>query len=434
MYHTLQTVATIWTKGAANWVKWRGAAVAERGSTATLHPIHGTGRTRPWIHGGTGVCKARFQSAASPCSRWPIASLMLYGFTNPVSLHAVYPCILGLREVWAQCISSPHGQHMAGIVMFLSCPLVKKHADLFDSFSLLTFDNEGYVSKPTNRTELSIPMTKTLRSHCINVQTKVGSGKGNNSNVPEQLDQVCSTAFEIYSDYVCLKASRETLTTIYSFLEQSSQGKQSLQQAWSSQARASAFWSVTVAVMAASVSFFWVWAWRITCVLCASNAIALTVALCTEASLTSACFTLAGKSFQMSALTVGTWTFGQLSGCRYLSYLFVHWLWALERLGQLSGRRDLSNLSLSYSQRALSQTFCWSFCHWVCHFVRGVLLKKRCCSVSFNKSSSWQSSDRASSWPAFIPPLQVSFLLRWGEARVLVHVHSSDPDPRSSHP
>ena len=68
---------------------------------------------------------------------------------------------------------------MAGIVMFLSCPLVKKHADLFGSFSLLTVDNEGYVSKPTNRTELSIQMTKTLRSHCINLRTKDGSGKGN---------------------------------------------------------------------------------------------------------------------------------------------------------------------------------------------------------------------------------------------------------------
>ena len=58
--------------------------------------------------------------------------------------------------------------------------------------------------------------------------------------------------------------------------------------------------------------------------LCASAAVALTMALCTEASLTSACFTLAGKSFHISALTLGTW-----------------------RLGQLSGHRDLSNLSLS---------------------------------------------------------------------------------------
>ena len=33
------------------------------------HAPHDTQRTRPWIHGGTGVRKARFQGAASPCSR-----------------------------------------------------------------------------------------------------------------------------------------------------------------------------------------------------------------------------------------------------------------------------------------------------------------------------------------------------------------------------
>ena len=36
-----QTVATIWTKGTANWVKWWGTAVAERGWKATLHLVHG---------------------------------------------------------------------------------------------------------------------------------------------------------------------------------------------------------------------------------------------------------------------------------------------------------------------------------------------------------------------------------------------------------
>ena len=46
-------------------------------------------RTRPRIHSGTGVCKARFQGAASLCSRWPIASFMLPGLTNPVSLYPV---------------------------------------------------------------------------------------------------------------------------------------------------------------------------------------------------------------------------------------------------------------------------------------------------------------------------------------------------------
>ena len=117
MYHVInnrvesvpckQAVAIIWTKGTANWVKRRGTAVAERGSTATLHPIHSTARRRPWILGGTGVCKARFQGAASPCSRWPIASFMLYGFTNPVHLHAVYQCILGLTEWRARSMGWP---------------------------------------------------------------------------------------------------------------------------------------------------------------------------------------------------------------------------------------------------------------------------------------------------------------------------------------
>ena len=80
---------------------------------------------------------------------------------------------------------------------------------------------KGMYSKPTNRTELAVPMKKALRSHCIYLQTKDGSGKGNNYNVPEQLDQESSITFEIYSDYACLKVSRERLTTIGSFLEQS---------------------------------------------------------------------------------------------------------------------------------------------------------------------------------------------------------------------
>ena len=42
------------------------------------------------------VCKARFQGPASSCSRWPFASFTLSGFTNPVRLHPVYPCISAL--------------------------------------------------------------------------------------------------------------------------------------------------------------------------------------------------------------------------------------------------------------------------------------------------------------------------------------------------
>ena len=92
--------------------------------------------------------------------------------------------------------------------------------------SVLFFINSQQLkdmySKPTNRTELSIPYKqKALRSHCIYIQTKDGSGKGNNQNVPEQSDQESSITFEIYSNYACPKVSRETLTTIDSFLEQS---------------------------------------------------------------------------------------------------------------------------------------------------------------------------------------------------------------------
>ena len=53
-------------------------------------------------------------------------------------------------------------------------------------------------SKPTNRTELSIPMNKkALRSHSLSIyiQIKDGSGKGNNQNVPEQPDQESSITF-----------------------------------------------------------------------------------------------------------------------------------------------------------------------------------------------------------------------------------------------
>ena len=50
----------------------------------------------------------------------------------------------------------------AKTVVFLSCPLVKKHADLFGSFLYQQSTMKDMYSKPTNRTELSIPMTKSL--------------------------------------------------------------------------------------------------------------------------------------------------------------------------------------------------------------------------------------------------------------------------------
>ena len=48
-------------------------------------------------------------------------------------------------------------------VVFLSCPLVKKHADLSGSFLYSQSTMKDMYSKPTNRTELSIPMkTKSI--------------------------------------------------------------------------------------------------------------------------------------------------------------------------------------------------------------------------------------------------------------------------------
>ena len=90
-------------------------------------------------------------------------------------------------------------------VVFLSCPLVKKHADLSGSFRYSQSTMKDMYSKPTNRSELSIPMkTKSLAE-----------------NVHEQLDLESSFTFKIYSDYACLKVSGETLRTIDRFLEQS---------------------------------------------------------------------------------------------------------------------------------------------------------------------------------------------------------------------
>ena len=48
-------------------------------------------------------------------------------------------------------------------VVFLSCPLVKKHADLSGSFLYSQSTMKDMYSKPTNRTELLIPMkTKSI--------------------------------------------------------------------------------------------------------------------------------------------------------------------------------------------------------------------------------------------------------------------------------
>ena len=71
-------------------------------------------------------------------------------------------------------------------------------------------------SKPTNRTELSVPISKKPCVATLYMFLNVCS-----KNVPEQLVQESTITFEIYGDHACLKVSRETLTTIDPFLEQS---------------------------------------------------------------------------------------------------------------------------------------------------------------------------------------------------------------------
>ena len=52
---------------------------------------------------------------------------------------------------------------LVATVVFLSCPLVKKHADLSGSFLYSQSTMKNMYSKPTNRTKLSIPMkTKSI--------------------------------------------------------------------------------------------------------------------------------------------------------------------------------------------------------------------------------------------------------------------------------
>ena len=60
---------------------------------------------------------------------------------------------------------SVHTSVHTATVVFLWCPLVKKHADLSGSFLYSQSTMKAMYSKPTNRTELSIPL-KT-KSHSI---------------------------------------------------------------------------------------------------------------------------------------------------------------------------------------------------------------------------------------------------------------------------
>ena len=79
----------------------------------------------------------------------------------------------GSRCAWYplfSCFQSPLNREWRSVVVFLSCPLVKKHADLFGSFLYSQSTMKDMYSKPTNRTELSVPMNKkALRSHALSV-------------------------------------------------------------------------------------------------------------------------------------------------------------------------------------------------------------------------------------------------------------------------
>ena len=76
--------------------------------------------------------------------------------------------------------------------------------------------------KPTNRTELLIPMNKKPCVAILDIyKPKMGPERETSRMFLNRPDQESSSTFEIYSDYACLKVNRETLTTIDSFLEQS---------------------------------------------------------------------------------------------------------------------------------------------------------------------------------------------------------------------
>ena len=80
----------------------------------------------------------------------------------------------------------------------------------FRFFSLFTVDDEGYVQQ-TNKQNSALNSNED-QEHCvatlyIYIRTEERSGKGNNQNVPEQLDLESSFTFKIYSDYACLKVN-----------------------------------------------------------------------------------------------------------------------------------------------------------------------------------------------------------------------------------
>ena len=76
-----------------------------------------------------------------------------------------------VREIAAQksskkkidCVNLCSSCYCIENVVFLSCPLVKKHADLSGSFLYSQSTMKEMYSKPTNRTKFSNPMkTKSI--------------------------------------------------------------------------------------------------------------------------------------------------------------------------------------------------------------------------------------------------------------------------------
>ena len=121
-------------------------------------------------------------SVLPPAPLWSSTYTRLYQQNNPTNCRT-HPAALKLDRVQNKAMTvileTTKGT-LNEAVVFLSCPLVKKHADLFGSFLYKQSTMKDMYSKPTNRTELSIPMNKKPCVATLYIQTKDGSGKGNN--------------------------------------------------------------------------------------------------------------------------------------------------------------------------------------------------------------------------------------------------------------
>ena len=105
----------------------------------------------------------------------------VYDVCTSYTQHRQRQLVVGEKPMFMMYAPATHSTdkaHEKDTVVFLSCPLVKKHADLSGSFLYSQSTMKDMHSKPTNRTKLSIQMkTKALRSHSIYIQIKERSGK-----------------------------------------------------------------------------------------------------------------------------------------------------------------------------------------------------------------------------------------------------------------